>query len=92
VARRSSSGVGKGKDGEQRGSPTPPPPPQPVESKPVQSTVGIRRTERVKRDKPDFYDASGYDTAKPARKVFATFSLKEILLSKYFGNFFVSLF
>lgn len=65
MARRSSSAVGKGKDGEQ--SPTPPP--QPVESKPVQSAIGIRRTERVKRDKPDFYDASGYDTAKPARKV-----------------------
>lgn len=71
MARRSSSAVGKGKDGEQRGSPTPPPPPQPVEStsKSNHSTVGIRRTERVKRDKPDFYDASGYDAAKPARKV-----------------------
>jgi hypothetical protein len=34
------------------------PPPEPTSSR---SQSGIRRTERVKRDKPDFYNASEYD-------------------------------
>ena len=37
---------------------SPPPPPEPSSSR---SQSGIRRTERVKRDKPDFYNASEYD-------------------------------
>ena len=48
----------KGKETE-RASTTAPTPPQ--ESLSSRSQSGIRRTERVKRDKPDFYNASEFN-------------------------------
>ena len=57
VARRSSALVSKLKEESTRVSP--PPPPEPAST--LRSQSGIRRTERVKRDKPDFYNASEYD-------------------------------
>ncbi len=45
-------------ENDKKTSVSPPPPPEPTSSR---SQSGIRRTERVKRDKPDFYNASEYD-------------------------------
>ncbi|XP_057376445.1 UPF0547 protein C16orf87 homolog isoform X1 [Daphnia carinata] len=60
VARRSSALVSKMKEEADRTTRvSPPPPPDPSTSSRFQP--GIRRTERVKRDKPDFYNASEYD-------------------------------
>lgn len=62
MARRSSALVSKLKEeAEQTTSRVsqPPPPPEPLST--LRSQSGIRRTERVKRDKPDFYNASEYD-------------------------------
>ncbi|XP_045024708.1 UPF0547 protein C16orf87 homolog isoform X2 [Daphnia magna] len=60
VARRSSALVSKMKEEADRTTRvSPPPPPDPTTSSRFQP--GIRRTERVKRDKPDFYNASEYD-------------------------------
>ena len=57
VARRSAAALiqNKVKEAEKthKGPPTPP--------EPVAELSGRRRTERVKRDKPDFYNASEYD-------------------------------
>ncbi|XP_046441364.1 UPF0547 protein C16orf87 homolog [Daphnia pulex] len=59
VARRSSALVSRMKEeNDKKTSVSPPPPPEPTSSR---SQSGIRRTERVKRDKPDFYNASEYD-------------------------------
>jgi hypothetical protein len=74
VARRSSALVSKMKEEtDKTTSVSPPPPPEPTSSR---SQSGIRRTERVKRDKPDFYNASEYD--KQRKVVFLT-----MLLSPY---------
>jgi len=57
VARRSAAALiqNKVKEAEKthKGPPTPP--------EPTTELSGRRRTERVKRDKPDFYNASEYD-------------------------------
>lgn len=57
VARRSSAMMSKTKE-EEKAPRVPAVPSSPAESS---STVRFRRTERVKRDKPDFYNASEYD-------------------------------
>lgn len=60
MARRSSASISKLKEEAERTTRVSPPPPR-ESSSAAKTQVGIRRTERVKRDKPDFYNASEYD-------------------------------
>lgn len=68
VARRSSALMTKLKEAECTTSTRGPTPP--TETMTSRSQSGIRRTERVKRDKPDFYNASEYNKQ---RKVIVLF-------------------